>query len=139
MPSASPAAPPTFSTPNMYQLHGGGIHVTYSTTSIGGTPLFDYHDAQGSKSFSGDQINVAETPIGNLVTVVIRLTPDSGSTSFSVLIPIVNLSGLGQAAHIHTEGITTVHRFSIAPALLRGQIELYHFTPMSGTAEAVQS
>ena len=131
------AAPTAFVTPNLYQLHGGGIYVTYSTSGIDGKPHFSYQDAQGSQSFSGDQVNVAETPIGRVVTVVIRRTVDTGSTSFSVLIPTVNLPAVGQQAHIHTEGITTVHRFSVLPAANRGQTELYHFTPMCGTAEHV--
>ena len=126
-----------FTAPNLFHLQGGGIHVTYSTSSFGGKPSFSYQDANGSHNFSGDQINVVQTNIGSLVTVVIRLTVDSGSTSFSVLIPIVNLTGPGQSALLHTEGITTIHRFSIIPAFLHGQIELYQATPLSGTASQV--
>lgn len=132
---AGPTA--AFTTPNLYQVHGGGIHVTYSTTGIDGKPHFTYQDAQGSHNFSGDQINVAKTPIGDLVTVTIRLTVDSGSTTFSLLVPVVNLTGPGQAAPIRTEGITTVHRFSIVPAFNHGQIELYHVTTLIGTANQV--
>jgi len=127
----------TFTKPNLYQLQGGGIHVTYSTTGFDGKPHFTYQDPQGSHNFSGDQINVAQTTIGEIVTVTIRLTVDSGSTSFSVIIPTVNLTTSGQAAHIDTEGITTVHRFSIVPSFNQGQTELYRFTPLSGTAEQV--
>ncbi|QEL14594.1 hypothetical protein [Limnoglobus roseus] len=130
-------AAPTFTVPNVYHLHGGGIHVTYSTTSISGQPLFSYHDTHGSHNFMGDQITVEKTSIGNLVTVVLRLTPDAGSTSFSVLIPIVNLTGPTHPSPVQTEGITTIHRFSINPALLHGQIELYHVTPLHGTANQV--
>jgi hypothetical protein len=131
------AAPVAFTTPNLYQLQGGGILVSYTTTGFGGKASFTYQDAQGLLSFTGDQINVAATPIGSVVTVTIRRTVDAGSTSFSVLIPTVNLVGPGQPAPISTEGITTVHRFSIIPALNRGQTELYTFTPLIGTAEQV--
>ena len=131
------AAPVTFTTPNLYQLQGAGIHVTYSTTSFGGKPSFTYQDANGSQSFSGDQITVTQTPIGDVVTVTIRRTIDTGSTSFSVLIPTVNLVGPGQAAPVSTEGITTIHRFSVIPAFDQGQTELYQVTPLSGTANQV--
>lgn len=131
------AAPAAFTKPNLYQLQGGSIHVTYSTTGFDGKPHFNYQDAHGSHNFSGDQINVAPTPIGEIVTVTIRFTVDAGSTSFSVLIPTVNLTGPGHPVPIHTEGITTVHRFSIVPAFNQGQTELYHFTPLSGTANQV--
>ena len=123
----------------MYQVHGGGIHVTYSTTSFGGKPLFSYRMRHGSHNFSGDQIKAVKTPIGDLVTVTIRLTPDAGSTTFSLLVPTVNLTGPGHAAPISTEGITTIHRFSIAPGLLHGQTEHYHVTTMIGTANQVAS
>jgi hypothetical protein len=129
------AAPVTFTAPNLFQLHGGGILVTYSTTGIDGKPHFSYQDPQGSHNFTGDQINVTATPIGNLVTVTLRRTTDAGSTTFSVLLPTVNLTGPGVPAPISTEGITTMHRLSIIPAFNRGQTELYTFTPLSGTAE----
>jgi hypothetical protein len=126
-----------FTIPNLYQVHGGGIHVTYSTTGIDGKPHFSYLDAQGTHSFSGDQIKVDKTPIGDLVTVTIRLTPDSGSTTFSLLVPTVNLTGPGHPSPISTEGITTIHLFSIVPILLVGQTEHYHVTTMIGTANQV--
>ena len=131
------AAPTTFTKPNLYVLQGGGIHVSYSTSGFDGKPHFTYQDAHGSQSFSGADINVSGTPIGDVVTVTIRRTVNAGSTSFSVLIPTVNVTGLGHPAHVHTEGITTVHRFSIIPAFNQGQTELYHVTALSGTAEQV--
>ena len=131
------AGPAPFSTPNLYQVHGGGIHATYSTTGIDGKPQFTYHDAQVSKSFSGGEIQVVKTSIGDLVTVTIRLTIDAGSTSFSLLAPTVNLTGPGHPSPITTEGITTMHRLALVPALNKGQTELYHVTTMHGTAEQV--
>jgi hypothetical protein len=130
-------APATFTTPNVYHLQGAGIQVTYSTGGFGSKLNFTYQDANGSHSFSGDQVNVTQTPIGSLVTVFIRRTVDSGSTSFSVLIPTVNLTGPGQPAPVHTDGVTTIHRFSIIRPFNQGQTELYDVTPLSGTANQV--
>ena len=39
-----------FRTPDLYTLHGGGLHVSYSTTGIDGKPHFTYQDAQSSMS-----------------------------------------------------------------------------------------
>jgi len=130
--------PNQFISPTLYQLHGKGLCVTYSTTSIEGRPRFSYQDSQENKSFSGDEITVTQSPIGALVTVVIRVVPDAGSTSFSVLIPLVNLSSSAPSAPISTDGITTVHRSSIAPALDLGQIQTYHVAKLSGLASHVQ-
>lgn len=130
------AAPATVRTPDLYQLQGGQIQVSYATSGIDGKPHLTYHDPHQSLSFTGDQIRTVKTEIGTLVTVTIRLTVDSGSTSFSVLIPTVNLGSTTQA-NISTEGITTVHRFSLVPALNLGQTETYSVVALTGTASFV--
>lgn len=122
--------------PNLYQFQGRNLHITYSTTSIDGKPRFNYQDAQTSKQFEGDDIRTVDLEIGTLVTVTIRLTVDSGSTSFSLLVPNVNLDQ-SNIAHIKTEGITTLHRFSINPQFNLGQTELYTVTHLTGTAQFV--
>jgi hypothetical protein len=120
--------------PTMYELHGAGIHVSYSTTSISGQPLLTYHDASQVKNFSGDQINIVPTEIGSLVTVVIHLTVDSGSTTFSLLIPNVTLPP-SNVANITAEGITTMQKFSIPPPV--GQTQFYTIHTLQGTASFV--
>lgn len=122
--------------PTHYVLSGGGIHVSYFTTSIQGKPLFTYHDAVQLKNFSGDQIKAVETDIGTLVTVVIHITVDAGSTTFTVLLPHVNLPP-SNSASITAEGITTLHKFSILP--LQGQTEFYTVRTLHGTASFVVS
>jgi hypothetical protein len=130
-----------FVAPNLYDLSGrlpGGhtLHVTYSTRGFDGKPHLSYQDGTQGLSFSGDQIRVVEADIGMLVSVTIRMTVDTGSTSFSVLIPRVNLpAGPGQSAPIASDGITTVHRFSVLP--MHGQLDLYSVVKLSGTARFV--
>jgi hypothetical protein len=121
--------------PNLYQLSGGGIQVTYSTSSITGKPLFNYHDGSQAKNFSGDEIQTAETVLGNLVTVFLIRTVDSGSTTFTLLIPSVNLPP-SNSAPIVTDGITTLHKFSIVGPH-NGQREFYTVQPLDGTASFV--
>jgi hypothetical protein len=135
-PVAPPQALPTFAKPNFYQLSGDGIDVTFVPSGAGGVAHFSYQDAQRSLQFSGDQIRKVDVPdLGTVVSVTLVLTPDSGSTTFSVLIPQVNLDNQrGSAAPVETDGITTHHRFSLVPQSLRGQLERYCVTPMSGTA-----
>ena len=123
-------------TANLYQVHGHHLQVTYSTSSIAGQPQFSYHDTQQSLSFEGDAIRSVDTEIGTLVTVTIFKTIDSGSTSFTLIVPHVNLDR-GSSVPIVTEGITTLHRFSIVPALNHGQTELYTVLRLTGTASAV--
>lgn len=125
-----------FLVPNLFQVHNANLHISYSTSGIDGQPHFHYQDASQSLDFTRDQVRAETTGIGTLVSVRIRTTVDSGSTSFSLLVPTVNLHA-NQSATIHTIGITTVHRFSIIPALNTGQTELYSAVVLTGTAQHV--
>jgi hypothetical protein len=122
--------------PNLYQVSGDGITVTYSTTSFIGHPTFTYNDGTINKSFTGSEIHVTSVPIlGTLVSVVIRLTVDSGSTSFTLLIPRVNL-GSSHSVDITTDGITADHKFSIVGPPT-GQQDFYTAHMLKGKASFV--
>ena len=121
--------------PNLYELSGHGIHVTYATTSFAGPPIFNYHDAHLSKNFTGNEIQTENSTVGTLVSVFLMRTIDGPSTSFTLLVPRVHLPASGVAS-ISTQGITTLHRFAIfGPPI--GQNELYTFHPLHGTARFV--
>lgn len=124
-----------FASPNLYQLAGSGIHVTFRTQGFR-APFFTYQDDQRSLSFSGDEVRIVDVPdLGTVVSVTLMLTVDSGSTTFSVLLPQVNLQGAIRASEpVHTEAILTVHRFSITPQFVLGQREFYKPVFLSGTA-----
>jgi hypothetical protein len=81
---------------------------------------------------------VAEVPdLGTLVSVTIHMTIDTGSTTFTLLLPHVNLPAppaLPAAVPVTTDGVTTLHRFSTVLALQNGQQEFYTVTPLQGTA-----
>ena len=125
--------------PNLYSLAGGGLHVTYTTTGFDGKPHFTYQDAQRTLTFSGGQIRTTNVPdIGGIVSVTLVLTVDSGSTTFSLLLPAVQMmSAPGASVPVSTDGVTTFHRFSIVPSLNHGQREFYTITPLTGTASHV--
>jgi len=120
---AAPVAPGKH--PNHYDLTGGGISVIYDTTTFGGKPMLSYHDQTVSRNFVGDQIRTADTEIGTLVTVTISLTPDSGSTTFTLLIPEVNLRA-SDSASISTYGITTAASFDDHRAAAAGPDRTLH-------------
>jgi hypothetical protein len=122
--------------PNFYQAQGHGIQVTYSTSGIDGKPHLSYQDATLTLAFSGEQIRSQDTEDGTLVTVTIRPTVDSGNTTFTLVVPTVNLD-MNVSAPISTIGITTQHKFSIIPALRHGQTELYTVTCLTGSASAL--
>jgi hypothetical protein len=124
-------------TPNLYQLSGHHLHVTYAPSGIDGKPSMTYQDTHQSKSFKGDEIRTVECDLGTLVSVTLRITPDVGSTTLSVLIPRMRISPVSVAA-VHTECITTVHSTPFAPpAAIQGQLDTYTVTSVRGTAQAV--
>jgi hypothetical protein len=123
---------------NLFQVSDYDIHVVFSATSLTGQPQLSYQDATQTLTFSGEEIRILATDVGSLVSVTLRQTPDSGSTSFTLLVPRVNLQR-GQAVHIRTVGITAVHRFSLVPALDLGQLDVYRVARLQGTAIFVES
>src|SRR5262245_21077186 len=77
--------------PNLFEVSGYGIQVTYSTTSLDGQPHFNYQDTHQSKLFIGNQIHTETTELGTLVSVLLQQTPDAGSTTFTLVVPRINL------------------------------------------------
>jgi hypothetical protein len=131
-----PQTTPTV-TPNLYQLSGHHLHVTYSPSGIDGKPSLIYQDSHQSKSFKGNEIRTVECDLGILVSVTLRTTPDVGSTSLSLVIPRMRISPTSVAA-VHTECITTVHSMPfVRPELVQGQLDTYSVTNLHGTAQAV--
>jgi hypothetical protein len=111
-----------------------GLQVSYSLAG----PNLHYHQGAVVKDFTGNQISVAEVPdLGTLVSVTIQMMVDSGSTTFTLLLPIVNLPAppaLPAAVPVTTDGVTTLHRFSTVLTQQHGQQETYTVTPLQGTA-----
>lgn len=117
--------------PNNYVLSSDNITVTYSTTGIDGKPHFNYQDLQQTRDFSGNEIRSVETEVGTLVSVTIRLTIDTGGTTFSILLPRVNIPG-EVTVPIQTIGITTIHKSPIIPKI--GQRDFYTVVRLTGSA-----
>ena len=141
---AAPVQPNHFELSGAYLYGSGSIHVSYTTHSgpatpefPKGPPRFSYQDASQLRAFSGREIQIVDTEAAQIVSVVLHLTVDSGSTTFSLLVPRVNLPA-GQPTHISTDGITAIHRFAIAPGLLQGQLDHYSVTRLTGTASNIK-
>jgi hypothetical protein len=110
------------------------LQVSYSVAG----PNLHYHQGALVQNFTGRDIRVVEVPdLGTSVSVTIHMMVDSGSTTFTMLLPRVNLPAppaLPAAVPVTTDGVTTLHRFSTVLALEHGQQETYTVTPLQGTA-----
>jgi hypothetical protein len=121
---------------NLFELRGGGVTVNYAASSLDGSPRLTYRNMGQTRSFAGDELTTVPTAIGTLVTVQLAATPDLSTTTFTVVIPQVNVDS-GQSANVRTQGITTVERTSIGgPALVRGQVQSNRVVNLTGTAQA---
>lgn len=119
------------SKPNLYQLHGDSLDITYSPAGIDGQSYFLYQDRQRRLEFYGDAIRTGVQDFGAFVSVV--LDPEMGprATVFTVLLPNVTLAGTTQMP-IETFGLTTIQEVGI------DQNEMYGVTELSGTAAIVE-
>jgi flagellar motor switch protein FliM len=104
-----------------------------------GQPILNLTQGPGpSRHFSGSQIRTQNSEIGTLVTVTTHITVDTGSTSFSVLIPAISLKATSDHQTFSTEAIVTSHS---GPNSVRstGVHEKYQFIPLQAEASFVLS
>jgi hypothetical protein len=119
--------------PNVYQLAGDGMQITYTVSNANGQAQLDYQDAQGSRTFTGNQVHSEQSPLGTLVTVFLVRTVDTGSTTLTLTVPGVNL-GTTTEQPIETFAVVTTNLFSIVEMHKPRQTQLYQVSSLQGTA-----
>ena len=127
--------------PNRFVLQStdGKTKVDYETSSFIGQPVLNLTQGPGPiRHFAGSQIRTLNTEIGTLVTVTTQLTVDTGSTSFSVLIPAITLTAVGDQKAFTTDAIITTHSGPNSVPQT-GVHETYQFIAMKGEANFVLS
>ena len=122
--------------PNLFELRGGGIKVTYSTSSFDGKPQLTYEDQKVSLTFQGEEIRSLDTEIGLQLTVTLGQIPDLQTVTLTLILPMINLQG--NEGRFRTQAIVTTHRTSIGgPDLVKGPLQLYRVRPLRGIARVV--
>jgi hypothetical protein len=124
--------------PNLFNLQGEGVTVSYSTTSIAGVPQFTYRDTTFDVSRSGDAIVRETTGIGTLVTIELENIADLRRVTFTLVLPEINLGPNNQAVVLHTLGVRTTNHTTIGgPDLIIGPLQTYETVALCGTAQFV--
>ena len=118
---------------NTFELSGKSIHVSYESTSFAGVPTLSYRDNEISRSFSGEEIHLEDTEIGQLITVTLKAIADGDRVTFSLVLPIVTLRK-NAAIRIKVPGLTVTHPSTIAGPP-PGPEKLYSIVNMKGTAQ----
>ena len=119
--------------PNVYQLAGDGIQITYTVSNTNGEAQLDYQDAQGSRTFTGNQVNSEQSPLGTLITVFLLQTIDTGSITLTLVVPGVNLGNTTEQP-IATFAVVTNNLFSILEIHTPRQTQVYQIYALQGTA-----
>jgi hypothetical protein len=74
--TSAPTEPQTV-LPNLYQLSGPGIRVSFTLTDIGGGAQLTYQDAHRSIQFNGHEIRTVDVPdLGTVVSATLVVLPD---------------------------------------------------------------
>jgi hypothetical protein len=129
---------PPFIEPNLFQLQAAGGHrsISYSTSSIAGVPLLNVMWDGATHSFRGDEIQVLDSPLGRLVTVVLSAIPDLETVTLTLVVPAMNVDANGEP--LRTFAVRTTNRTSIGgPALVKGQLQTYRRYALTGRAQNV--
>jgi hypothetical protein len=120
---------------NLFELHGRGVQIVYSSSSLTGEPQLTYTTRHATRTFRGSEIAQEPSAIGLLVTVTTQFHPDVNFVTFSVLIPDVNI--ISGSERLATEALITTHSTPfVAPPGLAGPVQTYRRIKMRGTASA---
>ncbi len=127
-----------FTQANLFELSSNTIHVTYSTTSILGGPIFSYRDNTLNLSFSGDDIRIETTTLGEVVTVTLETIPDLRTVTFSLIVPLVTVMPQSSGTRVKVVGVTITAPTTIAGPP-PGPQQLYSAVYLRGTAQFIVS
>jgi hypothetical protein len=139
-PSAAPDIASQSGSPNQFLLHGHGIQITYFPEGAGpptvdGPVVLVYQDADHTATFRRSQVQVvAVEGLGTCVTVTLKVTPDAGTRTATLLVPSVVLGG--QPAPVHTELIRTMHSTPLT-GIGHPQRDTYTVTSLTGQASVI--
>lgn len=128
---------PTTLQPNLFELQSYDTQITYSSSSIAGVPQLSYSRGDTSRTFSGVEIQLEETALGQSVTVLLENgAADEPIESLTLLLPLVQLSPQSQQLSIQTIAILSRRAVFVNPAT-PGQLQTYDTLHLFGTAQLV--
>jgi hypothetical protein len=118
--------------PNLFELQGDGVTLSYSTSSIAGVPQFSYQDKGQTVSRSGEEIRTQETELATLVTINVEQIPDAREVTVTLFLPRIVLHQGSTETALATIGVLTT-----SARRVEGQMQSYHTLNLSGTARLV--
>lgn len=121
--------------PTAYELTDGATQIGYTTSSVAGAPQFSYSGPKDDRTFSGDEISVLASPLGDLVTVTLEDVPDLQLVTLTVLLPQIGLESGGEARFATLAIFTTTRTTFAGPR--PGVEQTYELIVLNGLAKQV--
>jgi len=118
---------------NHFVLKGSGVEVDYT---IGANPSFTaltYKAGSIVKHYKPAQIETDNTGLGEMVSVALTLTIDTGGERFGVFLPVIDVP-LGQTVNFQTVG---VYETFGGPDSIPHRPPVWRCIEMHGTAQTI--
>ena len=123
---------------NSYTCTGKNSTIVYSSSSLTGEPLLNISIGTLQISKMGKDIELQQSVLGNLVSVVKEAVSDLYADRITMLFPNVNVTQLGAKVKFATKMIYSHNRTSLGgSALVNGVVEKNTFLPITCTATAL--
>jgi hypothetical protein len=120
-------------TANRFVLKGSGVEVDYTIGATPFLPALVYTDGAFQKSFKPNEILSEDTGLGEMVSVALILSIDTGGERFGFFLPSINVAPR-QTAHFHSVGV--YETFS-GPDSVPHRPSTWRCIEMTGTAQSV--
>jgi hypothetical protein len=118
---------------NKFVLKGSGVEVDYTIGITPGLPALIYKAGAFQKSFPSAQIVSNDTGLGELVSVALIITVDTGGERFGFFLPLIDVAE-GQTAYFNTVGV--YETFS-GPDSVPHRPSTWRCIELAGTAQSV--
>lgn len=127
---------PTLIKPNQFLLDGYNLEVSYETTSFTGTPRFSVTRQGQTLNFTGEEIIIEQSQLGQMVTVDLsdNLRAVGVVETLTLLVPSTSVLATTKTASIQTVAI--FNRQSPREKI-SGQSQIYMSVHLSGTANQI--
>jgi hypothetical protein len=118
---------------NKFVLKGSGVDVDYTIGASSAIPALVYTAGAFQKKFKPNEILSEDSGLGEMVSVALILSVDTGGERFGFFLPLINVER-GQTAHFCTVGV--YETFS-GPNSVPHRPSTWRCIEMAGTAQSV--
>jgi hypothetical protein len=118
---------------NHFVLKGSGVEVDYTIGANPGFTALTYKSGSVNKQYKPAQIQTDDTGLGDMVSVALRLTIDTGGERFGVFLPVIDVPQ-GQTVDFRTVGV--YETFS-GPDSIPHRPTAWRCIEMQGTAQSI--